>query len=264
MLFFCFSFINLTYAQSYFEFSHPDYTGNQKIQLEKFEYVPRNWNGKVILMSHGSTGGKNSSIGISIKYLNIAKLANEQGYVYITFMRKGRGKSNGGFTEETGRCDQRSLMYEVTEAEVQLEHVIKQIKIDYKVDRIILMGHSRGGFLSSYYAMNHPDDVMAVVNLAGGWSTFCEQRNGGFAKDLFEKSANQFKPQYWAYFENDTYFSSAKFGDPDYLWFSNVAKKNQVYLKIFSDSGRPDGHQAPIWVPNEWASDFFPKLNSLK
>jgi len=52
-----------------------------------------------------------------------------------------------------------------------------------------LIGHSRGGFLSSHYAGNFPADVAAVVNLAGAWFAVCEQKNGGFAKHHFESSA---------------------------------------------------------------------------
>lgn len=94
------------------------------LRLEAFEYLPKKWNGKVILMSHGSTGGHKDAIKTSLKFLNISKEATENGYIFVSFMRKGRGSSEGIFTEETGRCDEISLKNEMAEAESQLAQVV--------------------------------------------------------------------------------------------------------------------------------------------
>ena len=248
--------INLT-------FTHESLTGGKTLNLESHEYIPENWNGKVIVMSHGSTGGKDSAIKTSLKFINISKFATDNGYIFVTYMRKGRGKSEGDFTEETGRCDYGNLSRETQEAEVQLDPVIDQVIRKYPIQKVILMGHSRGGFLSSIYAGKNQSKVMAVVNLAGGWSTTCEGKNGGFGRQGLSTSARAFHPQYWAYFQNDSYFASGKFNDSDYAWFSQTAAENGVTFKVFSDGGRADGHQAPIWVPTEWATDFFPLLNKI-
>lgn len=239
-------------------------TDGKEIRLEAFEYLPANWNGKVIVMSHGSTGGDSKAIKASTRFLNISKFALDNGYVFLVYMRKGRGNSEGEFTEETGRCDYGSLMREVGEAEAQLTQVIRQVREKYRVPGVILMGHSRGGFLSSIYAGRNPSQVLAVVNLAGGWSTACEGRNGGFGRRALEASAKAFRPQFWAYFHNDSYFAHGKFDDPDYVWFREVAATNGVRLGVFTDAGRKDGHQAPTWVPKEWAVEFFPLLNAVQ
>lgn len=248
-------------AEITFKFSDPSITDNQVLNLEGYEYLPKNWNGKVILMSHGSTGGNYSAIKTSLKFVNISKIATDNGYVFVTYMRKGRGKSEGKFTEETSRCDYGSLSREVSEAEAQLRQVLQQVKDKHRVSKVILMGHSRGGFLSSVYASKNPDEVQAVVNLAGGWSTSCEGKNGGFGRQVLEEAAKKFKPHFWAYFEKDSYFATGKFGDWDYSWFKKMANENQVTFKVFSDAGREDGHQAPTWAPKEWADALFPLLN---
>ena len=102
----CLIFFGLTWAsvamaqtEISFSFTHPSITQGTALQLEGYEYKPEKWNGHVILMSHGSTGGKSSAIKASAKYLNISKFANDNGYVFVTYMRKGRGKSEGEFTE---------------------------------------------------------------------------------------------------------------------------------------------------------------------
>jgi len=247
-----------------FSFLHPTLSHGVPLQLEAYEYQPEKWNGRVILMSHGSSGGKISNIKTSVKYLNISKFANANGYVFVTYMRKGRGKSEGDFTEETGRCDSRNLNQELSEAEAQLEQVSEQVMRRYKVNQIILMGHSRGGFLSSVYASKHPEHISAVVNLAGAWSAACENKSG-FGKYNLEQSAKKFRPQLWAYFENDSYFANNKFNDWDYAWLSKTAAANLLIFKKYGDQGMPDGHSAPTYKPKDWAADFFPILNdSLK
>jgi pimeloyl-ACP methyl ester carboxylesterase len=241
-------------------FAHSTLSNGVELQLEAYEYRPEKWNGHVILMSHGSTGGKTSNIKTSAKYLNISKFANANGYVFVTYMRKGRGKSDGEFTEETGKCDTGNLNRELSEAEAQLQQVAEQVMRRHKVNQLILMGHSRGGFLSSMYASKHPEQISAVINLAGAWSAACENRSG-FGKYNLEQSAKIFRPQLWAYFENDSYFSSNKFNDSDYVWLSKTAEDNRLVFKKYGDQGMPDGHSTPTYKPKDWAADFFPILN---
>jgi poly(3-hydroxybutyrate) depolymerase len=260
LLFFASFFFNSCNAQNFLEVSIPGLLSSEKVKLEYYEYVPEKWNGHVILMSHGSTGGNLSAVKVSMKFVGISQIASKSGFAFLVFNRKGRGKSEGAFTEETSKCDYGSLSREVDEAMTQLRQIVSFTKEKFKVDKVVLMGHSRGGFLSSHFAGSFPSDVSAVVNLAGGWSTTCEQRNGGFAKQHFESSAKAFKNQYWVYFDNDSYFSETKFGDANYKWFRKTAETNNLKFHQFSDGGRPDGHQAPTYTPKEWGNEIFPLL----
>ena len=232
---------NHAHAELQLTFIDPSLTDSNPLKLESYEYLPKTWNGKVIVMSHGSTGGNKNAIKTSLKFVNISKLATDNGYIFVAYMRKGRGKSEGNFTEESGKCDYSSLTQEVREAELQLAQVITKVREVHSVEKVILMGHSRGGFLSSVYAHKNPSQVLAVVNLAGAWSAACESRNGGFGRRALEASGKAFKPQLWAYFQNDSYFQAKTFNDSDYSWFSNFASKNGVTFKVFSDGGRTDG-----------------------
>jgi pimeloyl-ACP methyl ester carboxylesterase len=256
---------NLALSQNLISFNFVDsgVTDGKTIRLEAFEYRPVNWNGKVILMSHGSTGGKAEVIKNTIKFLNISKEANASGYIFVTYMRKGRGNSEGSFTEESGRCDWANLSKEKKEAELQISQVIEQVKKNYSVAKVILMGHSRGGFLSATYAAKNPTNVSAVVNLAGAWSAICESKNGGLGRQELEDSAKKFKMQFWAYFEQDSYFRFNRFNDSDYVWLSKTAENNDLIFGRFSNQGMPDGHATPTYKPNEWARVFFPKLAAI-
>lgn len=265
VLFVLFSiFSGLSFAQKSFVFEYKDPSAPAPLKLEAFLYEPPLPNGKVIVFSHGSTGGKKESIAESIKFMRIGKLAAERGYHLVSFMRKGRGKSEGAFVEETNRCDRDSLTWEVNDAYPQLMQVVEWSRKTYNTDKVILMGHSRGGFLSSYFAARNPDKVLAAVNLAGVWSAFCEARNGGFSHDALKDAATHFKNLYWAYFENDSYFASDRFGDPSYQWFTDTANAAGIRFKTYPQLDLKDGHLTPTWRPEVWANDVFAWLETVK
>jgi pimeloyl-ACP methyl ester carboxylesterase len=249
-----------------FTFTDEKYTDNKPIKLEGFEYIPKTPNGKVIVFLHGSAGGTNDQrfIKESIKFLNTSKYALENGYTFVPFMRKGRGKSEGEFTEETEKCGWGNTLRQIDEAERQVSQVLEQVRAKYGVQKVVLMGHSRGGFMSAYYAAKHPEQVSAVVNLAGVWNAECEFKNGGMAsRKLLEESAQKFKPQLWAYFEYDTYFMSDKFNDQNYEWLGKTARDNGLIFQVFPSIPPRDGHDTPTWYPKEWATTYFPKLNEV-
>jgi len=249
--------------QVFFEYRDPA-RPDVPIKLEGYLHEPQQPNGKTVLMSHGSTGGKREAIAESIKYLLIGKMLNREGYRVVTYMRKGRGKSEGVFTEESGRCDYRSLEAEVADAYPQMQQVVAQVRERYGADKLILMGHSRGGFLSTYFAGRHPDLVQASVNLAGVWSAFCEGRNGGFSRSALDKAASQFKNNFWAYFENDSYFANTTFNDPNYQWMSATAAKHGIVFRKYPQNGQADGHSTPTWKPETWRADVLQWLAAVQ
>ena len=81
---------------------------------------------------------------------------------------------------------------------------------------------------------------------------------------MFQQSSAQFKSQYWAYFENDSYFAQDRFNDEHYQWFADTAQKNGVTFKKYPQLDRKDGHETGTWRPDVWANDIFPWMNSLK
>lgn len=236
--------------------------GNKNLKLQAFEYRPTKWNGQVIIMNHGSTGGGGNP-RLVYKFTQIAKEVTDQGYIFLTYMRKGRGNSEGDFTEETGRCGLTTLNGEFREAADQLKQVVQQVKITYRVNKVFLMGWSRGGFLSSMYASENPEEVSGVVSLAGVWSAFCESR-GGFSKFNLEESAKKFNKQIWVYVSEDSYFQSDKFNDPNYEWFDRVAQRYNINLFKYKNSLSRDGHFLPVLKPEVWAKDAFPLLKSYR
>ena len=258
-----FLLVTRVWAQETTFINYVEPSTNDKLKLEAFIYEPRHPNGKIIIFSHGSTGGNKNVIGESIKFYQIGKIASDNGYRMIVFMRKGRGNSEGVYVEESGRCPRDFLNNEVADAYPQLLQVSNWASKKYNVDKFIFMGHSRGGFLSSYFASRHPERSIAAVSIAGVWSAICEHKNGGFSRDMFTHSAETFKNQYWAYFEDDSYFKSDKFDDENYTWFSSTANKHGIPFKKYPRLNLKDGHATGTFRPDVWSKDVFPWLEKL-
>lgn len=261
-----FSVFGIAQTETTFTFSDPSLTKGIPIKLQAFEYVPSKSNGKVIVFSHGSVADTSDqrSIKAPIKFMNISKFALDNGYTFVTFMRMGRGGSEGEFTEQMrvgcgwGRNDA-----EQKEALSQLDQVVDQVRTKYGVQKVIVMGHSRGGLLSARYALEKPEKVQAVVVLAGVWNASCEEKTNRDSYRILDESAKKFKPQLWAYFEYDSYFGIGQAYDYEYRDLKKIAAKDGVTFKIFGPGTRKDGHDTPTWQPKDWASEFFPLLNNI-
>ena len=185
----------LAQTEFFLSFSDPLVTGGKTIRLQAFEYRPANPNGKVIVFSHGSVGLSTDErvIKAPIKFLNVSKFALENGYTFVTFMRKGRGASESEFTEQLRDCSWSESNRQHNEAELQLEQVVRQVQERYAVKKVVLMGHSWGGLLSAHYAAKHPEQAFAVVNLAGVWNAGCQSKDGYFTRIRLEEAARGFK-----------------------------------------------------------------------
>lgn len=232
--------------------------GATTYKLETAIFHPAKANGQFVIFNHGSTGGnaKFAKISYAPVVPPIARMLTDGGFTVVMWMRKGRGTSEGDFTEETGSCAYGKLIGEQQEAYDQLGQVVSQVKKQFGVQKVILMGHSRGGYLSATYAAAHPDEVSHVVNLSGVWSAFCEKKSG-LNHEKIKIAAQGFKPQYWVYAERDTYFDDDRFGDPDYRWLSSTAEENTIAFKKIGSAGFEDGHSAPLSRPDLWAKDVI-------
>ena len=239
--------------------------GSTTIKLEAAIFQPKKSNGRVVIFSHGSSGGKPAGIKISYSYIvpAIAKPFVDNGYIVVMWMRKGRGDSEGRFTEEIASCDIGSFHTETKESGDQLDQVISQVKGRFGVKKVILMGHSRGGFLSSTYAAARPEDVSHVINLAGGWKTACELR-ARFNREKLEWAARTFGNQYWIYPSDDSYFAGDKFGDPEHEWLGTVARDNRIVFRRIGNGGFADGHLAPLYKPGLWNAEVLRWLHTTQ
>jgi len=132
------------------------------------------------------------------------------GFAVVIPMRRGYGHSEGDYAEEEGFCD-RALFYEAgMESAQDLLATVRYLSSLPFIDphRIVLAGHSSGGFASLALASKGFPGLVGVINFAGGRGSMkeknCSPANLVAACARFGRTSRV--PTLWLYAENDTYF----------------------------------------------------------
>jgi len=117
----------------------------------------------VLLHGYTSSGARQES------YMKFGKLVDEFGFLYLTpdgTIEKSELENR--FWNATAACCD-TYKSNVDDSSY-LRKLIEAVKSQYTVDenRIFLIGHSNGGFMSHRMAFDHPDTIAAIVSLAGG------------------------------------------------------------------------------------------------
>ena len=153
------------------------------IRLVTYVYRPvKNDRREVVLYSHGSTGGmiRSPKEPLDAPPPSVILYFTSRGYTLVAPLRRGRSESTGTYVEECsvhiGQCttaDQVALTERgLREALLDTNAVIDQLILGPLVPReakILIAGHSRGGFLSLLLAAERPALAKGVINFAGGW-----------------------------------------------------------------------------------------------
>jgi dienelactone hydrolase len=188
----------------------------------------------LVILNHGSTGGQDWQVPIVLRFEGEARFFLARGYNVVVPMRKGRGDSGGPFLEPSDKSVPTAT--QVASALEDLNTVIEAMRARPWVDprRIILVGWSRGGFLSVEYSARHPGDIAGVVNFSGGWwpgrGSSAEENS-----DLLAAAGKSrgMAPELWLYAENDSYYTlpyarkifdafSANGGIGEFIPFENI------------------------------------------
>lgn len=167
----------------------------------------------VAILNHGSAGGAPKR---SIAWQEVSKYLSERGYVVIAPMRRGRGKSTGASLEsEEKNCDPESWLpglassMQDIDATIEFSRTLRFVK----AHDVLLLGVSRGGFLSVAYAAEgkYRNDVQQVVNLVGGWVAQAEdQCLVDFNLLSFHKYGSMTHTKMlWLYGANDLFYGDA-------------------------------------------------------
>ena len=179
--------------------------GFNEFKLEATVYLPRESNGKLVLWSHGSVTNPRQ-IKVTHRLLPIANEFTSNGYTFVVWMRAGRGNSEGVTEEYSGDdCNTYKTDLSLIRNRNQLNQVITQLKENYSLSKVFLIGHSRGGIISANYASHNQSEITAVINLAGAYNQPCDTQNGDHSLKIVSDST-RFKNQRWIYFKSDTFF----------------------------------------------------------
>ncbi|MEZ5488715.1 MAG: alpha/beta fold hydrolase [Gammaproteobacteria bacterium] len=116
----------------------------------------------VLLHGYGSSGARQDA------YMRFSALAEQYGYLFIApDGRQEAGGSNNRFWNASKACCDFFAAGEDDAAYIM--SIINQIRERFSIDpdRIYLVGHSNGGFMSYHIAQQYPDTIAAIASLAG-------------------------------------------------------------------------------------------------
>jgi hypothetical protein len=127
------------------------YRNNMKISAELF--IPENDEPTpLVILSHGFGGNGASLAGYAQNFA-------ENGIAACTFDFIGGGMN----IKSDGKTTEMSVLTEATDLEVILNGLRTDPRFD--PDKIFLFGESQGGFVSTYVAGNHSEDVAGLIAL---------------------------------------------------------------------------------------------------
>ena len=203
------------------------------IRLATFIYRPlRADRHQVVLFSHGSTNGQTTDPREPMQLVpcSLKNYFLSRGYTLVAPMRRGRGDSTGDYVEECARNSDPSCTpasnregsdTALAEALADSNAVLDQLvfgRLVAKGGKVILAGHSRGGFLALALAAQRPSRTAAVINFSGGWlgfqSSLAEGDEGRLRLDWHDKRLRRLGaafrgPTLWLHAPSDPLYGEA-------------------------------------------------------
>jgi dienelactone hydrolase len=233
--------------------------GGDPIRLEATLYKPAG-DGPfpLLIFNHGSTGGVIPA-SRTLRPDWLAPFALRHGFALLAPMRRGRGRSDGLYSEAYA-CDSVRMDAGLRHAMDDMDAILEYSKALAFVDpaRIVLAGASRGGILSVVYAAQRPGAASAVVNFAGGWHG--EGCRTDFNVSTYAAAGRRTKtPTLWLYAQNDSYYSA----DAIRVYADAFARGGgSVILRLYPPVAG-DGH---LFYRRQlaWEADFGEFVDSLR
>jgi dienelactone hydrolase len=200
----------------------------------------------VVIFNHGSTGLGETPASTIDRGWSETSVFRALGFTVVVPMRKGRGLSDGPFTEEAASVSQEvQLSSAVEDLDATVEYLRSQPYVD--PSRIVVAGQSRGGILSVVYAGRNPEKIVGVVNFAGGWwgermptaeFNITEFREAGHTSRV---------PMLWLYADNDSYYS-LPYIEKAFAEFTSAGGKGRLFVEQHLEG---NGHFLIAW-PDKW------------
>jgi dienelactone hydrolase len=133
----------------------------------------------------------------------------KRGFAVVIPMRRGYGKSEGVCTEDFRNCDDIDLYKAGLESARDLMATVRFMETQPYIDgsKLLLAGHSAGGFASLAAASQEIDGLIGVINFSGGRGTRGQCSPGHLSRAMGKFGRTTKVPTLWLYAENDTFFS---------------------------------------------------------
>lgn len=187
----------------------------------------------------------------------------KRGFAVIVLMRRGYAKSEGECTEDFTNCDNVDLFEAGLESAKDLLATVRFMQTQPYIDgsKLLLAGHSAGGFASLAAASQEVDGLLGVINFAGGRGTpgQCSPRQLCRAMEKFGRTNKV--PTLWLYSENDRFFSPPLVKEMHDAFQKAGGKAKLVMLPPFGKDGHsffPNERGVPLWI--EEADKFLGEI----
>jgi pimeloyl-ACP methyl ester carboxylesterase len=252
-----------------------------EIRLVAYVYRPvKNDRHKVVLFSHGSTGGlaRSPKEAMDAPPIPVINFFVSRGYTLVAPMRRGRNESSGTYVEEcsvfTNQCTVEDQIPRgeraMKEALADTNAVIDQLvigKLTARDSKIIAAGSSRGGFLSLILAGERPALVEGVVNFVGGWLGVTDRLTDVQSKARMddqkarlERAAKRFSgPSVWFYAARDPFYKDGVAQELHKYWTDAGGKGEFVYI---ADHNLQSGHVVAT-NPTLWSKQVQALLSKI-
>ena len=170
----------------------------------------------------------------------------QRGFAVVFPLRLGFGATGGPYLEGNGECSEADYVRDGREIARQTDAVARYLagRPDMDSNRIVVLGHSTGGWGAlAYDGMDHPG-VVGFINMAGG--------NGGHYRGVKNRvcrvdqlnaavsrfGANAKTPMLWIYAKNDSFFGP----DLAQVWFTRFTQAGGVATLEQLGPFGADGH----------------------
>jgi dienelactone hydrolase len=185
--------------------------GVQRLTLEATLYRPPGPGPfPLVVLSHGTSRTPRERLGERLRYDAQSWEFVSMGFAVVIPMRRGYGHSEGDYAEGEGLCDHSHFYAAGLESARDLLATVKYVSALPGIDpqRLVLAGHSSGGFASLILASQGLPGVRGVINFAGGRGS--SERQNCSPDKLIEACGLAGRttrvPTLWLYAQNDSYF----------------------------------------------------------
>jgi dienelactone hydrolase len=185
--------------------------GVQRLTLEATLYRPPGPGPfPLLVLSHGTSRDPRERVGERLRYDAQSWKFVSMGFAVVIPMRRGYGHSGGDYAEGEGLCDHSHFYAAGLESARDLRATVEYISYLPSIDpqRLVLVGHSSGGFASLILASQGLPGVRGVINFAGGRGS--SERQNCSPDKLVEACGLAGRttrvPTLWVYAQNDSYF----------------------------------------------------------
>jgi pimeloyl-ACP methyl ester carboxylesterase len=216
----------------------------------------------LLVFNHGSTGrGTEPRLFTATRVSQeIANVFVNKGWMVAFPQRRGRGKSDGlydeGFAPDRTQgysCDPGRSLPGADRALDDIKAAVEALRqrSDVAAGPILIGGVSRGGVLAIAYAGMHLEQVLGVLNFAGGWVAegYCSTA-GEINGSLFQRGGKFGRPTLWLYGQHDSFYS-IEHSRSNFDIFKKAGGNGE-----FFEFAVPDGiGHGLVGYPNLWSGD---------